>query len=262
MNSKVKKTLNVIVNIILVIYLIFAITVCAFVISTKANGGIPSLFGYSIFSIRTDSMEDTLHVGDLIVSKRIDSTEYLDLKENDIITYYFVSAENEDGSVVKDIRTHRIVSVIPDDPDYGVAFYTKGDNVDGIDEKVPATDVIAKYTGHKLPRFLSFLDNSQKKPGERNNTLLFILVIPLAIFFLYALYKFVRAIVETKVGKNAPNADSLSDEEKRRIAEEYLKSQGADKKDIPAEAAEKAEEKVEDAAEEIKDAAEDNSDDE
>ena len=226
--SKAKKTLNIIVNIVLVLYLIFALVVCAFVISTKASGGIPSLFGYSVFKIKTDSMKDTLNVGDLIISKRLESDDVLELKENDVITYYFVASENEDGSVVKEIRTHRIVSVLPDDPDYGIAFYTKGDNADGVDEKVPATDVIAKYTDHKLPKFLGFLDNSDRAPGERNNAILFVLVIPLALFFLYALYRFVRAILESKYNKKAAGeapAAELSDEEKKRIAEEYLRSQ-------------------------------------
>ena len=230
--NKFKKVLNVIVNIILVIYLIFAVVVCAIAVSSSRNDGIPSLFGYSLFNIKTNSMEtnskDSLNVGDLIITKKLDNIEVLNLKENDIITYYF-SLELEDGTKVREIRTHRIVSVDNNDPDYSLAFYTKGDNASSVDEKVPATDVIAKYTGYKVcggGKVIDFL--------KSRNGLFFCLIIPLAAFFIYALVKFIRAIVLAKAQKQT--AAELSEEEKARIAREYLASHGKSPENAPEEA--------------------------
>ena len=83
------------------------------------------------------------------------------------------------------------------------------------------------------------------------------ILIPMAIFFLFELYKFIVALIEVK---RPEPAEQLDEEEiKRRAIEEYLASKGetADKLAVKAEAAKEtvsdAAEKLEEKAEAIKD---------
>ena len=64
--SKLYNTLKIIKNIIcwaLIIVLTFAVV---YFLSAKINGGIPSLFGYSVLRVSSGSMEPRLSVGDVI----------------------------------------------------------------------------------------------------------------------------------------------------------------------------------------------------
>jgi signal peptidase len=150
-------------------------------------------------------MKPTFASGDLIICKEIDDVKTL--KENDVITFWTVI----NGKRAK--NTHRIVEVAEDG-----SFITRGDN-NAVDDNVPvySSDLIGKWTEMKIPalgKFMSFL---------RTKTGFFIfIVIPMAIFFLIELYKFIVTLIEAK-RQDVPEIDE--EEIKRRAIEEYLASQ-------------------------------------
>ena len=83
---------------------------------TKSRGEIPNIFGFQLFSVESGSMEPTLPIGSLIISRM--PKDPADLTAGEIVTFRTLS-----GFVV----THRIIEVITDD-NGTVGYRTKGDN--------------------------------------------------------------------------------------------------------------------------------------
>ena len=90
-------------------------------------------FGIKPFIIMTGSMEPSLNIGDMIISKHISQNE---IQIGDIITFCL-----EDG---KETVTHRIIDITEQD---GITFYqTKGDNNNSPDpELVKFENIVGKY---------------------------------------------------------------------------------------------------------------------
>ena len=205
-----KKVLKITLNVLAWILLILALLITIMVFSSGRNDGVSNLFGFIPMTVESASMEPTFKVNDLIICREVDDVNTL--QEGDVITFWTII----DGAKVK--NTHRIVSVV--DNAGSRSFVTRGDN-NGVDDdgSVPAGDVIAKWTGVRLPllgKVMSFLTT---KTG-----FFCIIVIPLALFFLFELYKFIVTLIEMKKPKLT---ESDEEEIKRRAIEEYLASQKA-----------------------------------
>lgn len=82
---------------------------------TKSRGEVPNVFGLYLFSIESGSMEPTLGVGAVILSRA--PRDAAALEEGDIVTFYTTSG---------DIVTHRIVAI--NRAGSAVSYRTKGDN--------------------------------------------------------------------------------------------------------------------------------------
>lgn len=83
---------------------------------TKSKGEIPVILGFQLFMVESGSMEPTLPVGTVILSRQ--PRDARELKAKDIVTF-----RSSSGSVV----THRIIEVLTDDKG-SVSYRTKGDN--------------------------------------------------------------------------------------------------------------------------------------
>lgn len=244
-----KKAVKITVNILAWIVLVFALLITLIVFSSEKNNGVSNIFGYMPLTVESDSMSPTFKKGDMILCKEIDDVN--DLKKDDVITFWTII----DGKRVK--NTHRIVEV--NNVDGSVSFITRGDN-NSADDEVPAysSDIIGKWTDVKISGFGKVLDFLKTKKG-----FFICIIIPLAVFFLFELYKFIATIIEVK---NGDKSEKLDEEEiKRRAIEEYLaekkKSEeaaesAADTAEKIAETAEKAAEKTADTAEKAADTAE------
>ncbi|MBO7395803.1 MAG: signal peptidase I [Ruminococcus sp.] len=229
-----KKALSIFANVLAWIVLIFALLITIMVFSSSKNNGVAHLFGYMPMAVESDSMKPTFKQGDLIICKEID--DYSTIKENDVITFWTTIQ----GQRVK--NTHRIVEVLNDDGN--VKYVTKGDNNSVKDDDVISQGaIIGKWTEVKLPVIGKIMDFLRTKTG-----FFICIVLPMAIFFLFELYKFIATIIEAK----RPEPVEVDEEEiKRRAIEEYLAAQkqaGGAAEKVEA-AAEKAEAKVEAAAE-------------
>ena len=134
--SKLQKSCKILSNtlfyILIIILIIYFINFFLFKVVNKDN--IPRFFNYYIFNVTSGSMEESIHVGDYIIVKKVD-----DFKVNDIVTYqkdnYFI--------------THRIIEIDGD------KVVTKGDANNVPDDEISKNDIIGKY--YRKSKLLSFL---------------------------------------------------------------------------------------------------------
>jgi len=101
-----------------VLYYILIAILCGMLyigVRAKMTDAIPTVLGYSVFTVKTGSMVPTLPIGCYIIVHHAEDPAAL--QAGTITTFRF-----EDGTVV----THRIMEVL-DTPD-GVRYRTKGDN--------------------------------------------------------------------------------------------------------------------------------------
>ncbi|MDD4125767.1 MAG: signal peptidase I [Eubacteriales bacterium] len=234
MNAKTKKVLAIIGNTALWLFVIFAVCITAVVLSSANNeNGVASFNGKSYINIKTDSMNPAFKAGDMIVIKLLVDQEKANLKENDVITYY----TDLDNNGTKELNTHRIVERYEES---GFVFYkTRGDNGDNdnnpetvasIDPNpVAANDIIGKWTETRLAGVGNIMSFLQSQTG-----FLTVIVLPLILFFLYELTRFIRALIKAK-GKSKLSTEE-EEEIKKRAIEEYLRQQQlADKSGSEAE---------------------------
>lgn len=194
-----KKALKIVFNVIAWVVLIFALLITILVFSSDKNNGTASLLGYVPLTVESDSMKPTFKKGDLIISKEIDD-----------ITFWTLIK----GQKVK--NTHRIAEVLNDNGSVG--FITRGDanNVDDT-YTVYAGDIIGQWKGAKIGGFGKVMDFLRTKTG-----FFICILLPIALFFLFELYKLIATIIEIK---RPAITESDEEEIKRRAVEEYLAQQ-------------------------------------
>ena len=239
MTAKLKNIGNILSTVLLVIVLLFAVVITIMSYNAKLNDNIPSIFGYSTFSIQTDSMEGTINPGDLIIGEKCDPTE---LKEGDIISFHTV---DDDGNYF--INTHRIIKV--NDSDF-LSFQTQGDNEDSPDSRLVAPgDIISVYTGVRLPLLGYIITFLSSQLG-----FFICIVFPVLLYTIWQVYKLIKILMENQKAKTLEEAGQIptSDEVKQAIINEYLAKQKEDEKQKIIEeylAKQKEEEKNKDTAE-------------
>ena len=94
------------------------VAVVLYLFAARITGGTPSVFGYYVFRVSSDSMEPTLAVGDVILVK---STPAEDIHIDDIITF-----KSEESQTYGREVTHRVI-LEPENRDGTFYFQTKGD---------------------------------------------------------------------------------------------------------------------------------------
>ena len=219
-NTKVKKPIRIALNVILWIFLAFAFVMMVFAFASISNDyGVPVMGNKVILNVVSGSMEPTIKKGDLIAGKVLTLEEKQALQTGEIITFF--ADINGDGT--KEINTHRIVEVNGAGSD--TTFRTKGDNNELKDGYVIRLDDIIS-TWHEgdtqikgLGSVLGFL---QSRVG-----FLCIVVIPLALFFIYEVVRFV--IIAVRVKNDGKKMITAEDEEeiRRQAVEDYLRIHGA-----------------------------------
>lgn len=221
MKSKVKKIINTIVDIIVVLILIVSIFVVVLSLTTKSQG-VPNVLGVAPLSVESYSMEDTINKGDLIFCKVTKDADY-EYKIGDIVTFPF----EIDG--IQTFNTHRIIEVIEDE---GITYYkTQGDNPEtnpDPDVQLQTSDsIIAIYTGAKIPAVGNALSFIRTQLG-----FFLCVLLPMIIFFIYEAIRVVMNIVAYNKekalaeAKEAVQSAELTEEQKQRAIEEYLASLG------------------------------------
>lgn len=201
--SKVNKVINVVINTVLIISIIFA-AICTYVSFVNTSGnGVPSIFGLRLMSIQTPSMKDTINDGDLIISTPVDPE---DLRVRDIITYWTVI----NGERV--LNTHRIVNIY--DGDGFLIFETKGDaNTSADPLTVHEKEIVGIYR-FRIPGVGKVFDYLKTGTG-----FFIVVVIPVFIFFIFHLVQFFRAFFEYQNVKNRIKFEMERDEADALAAE-------------------------------------------
>ena len=185
--NKVKDILSTCVNVILVLAMILA-AICTYISFVSSSGnGVPNLMGFEFFSVQTDSMYPTLQAGDLIIDRVVDDPS--ELRVDDIITYWTVI----NGERV--LNTHRIYQIY-DGGNY-LVFETKGDRNSVADSMtVHESEVVGRYQ-RCIPGAGKILDYLQTSQG-----FLIVVLLPVAIFFLFHLIQFFHVLFEYQNVKN------------------------------------------------------------
>lgn len=154
----------------IVLFLIFVL-VLFLVISSKASGGEPQIFGYQLKTVLSGSMEPGIKTGSIIAVKPGgDMTRF---KEGDVITF------QEEGNI---LITHRVTEVINNGNQ--VMYRTKGDNNNAEDlNPVLSNNVVAEYNGFTVPYIGYFIDFAKSKNGS-----VLLLILPGVLLLGYAFY--------------------------------------------------------------------------
>lgn len=173
-----RRVLSFVGNIIFVAVVLY---LCWFIIQAAQNQA-PSVFGYRMLRVMSDSMEPVFGNGDCIIVKKAEQEE---LQTGDIIT--FVS---RDPSLHHSFNTHRIIDIVRDHTTGEVIYYTKGDNNSWEDDYTTGyEDIVGKYI-KKLPygkAFSAFLE----KLSDRNYYFV-VVIIPVILCFLSCILQLVR----------------------------------------------------------------------
>ncbi|MBQ7540822.1 MAG: signal peptidase I [Clostridia bacterium] len=170
--SKEKGLVSTIANIVSSIVLVFAILITVLVItSMKSSSGVAHLFGYSVLSVQSDSMEPTFKENDLIVIRMTKPSERF--KKGDVVSFF-----TYDNTGTRFINSHRIVEVMHGET--RDRYVTKGDNAESADhKKLYSSSIIGVYVDKKISGLGAIVDFIHSPTG-----VLLCVVIPSAIIII------------------------------------------------------------------------------
>lgn len=227
-----KKIIGTVVDVLIWVLVVLCVGVSIVAVSAGTNAkNVPTVGSTCFLNVKTESMDAEkpagvpadkpagFSAGTMLLSKYIaeDDAAIDALEVGDIITFEM----KPDGSDTVDYNTHRIVAVERNENGTLVSVTTKGDNNDLADGgQVSRGTIIAVYTGSKIPALGKVLDFLSTQVGFGVCILL-----PLILFFIYQLVKFVMAFMSVK--NSGKKVISAADEEliRQRAVEEYLKKQ-------------------------------------
>src|SRR5699024_10311174 len=159
------------------------------VISTKASGGEPNLFGYQLKAVLSGSMEPEIQTGSIISIKEVDDPTAF--QKDDVITYI-----TEEDVLV----THRVMEVQQD----GEVYVTKGDANDAADiTPVMADNIVGSYTGFTIP-YVGYVMNF----ANTNEGAALLLIIPGVLLLGYSVITIWRAFREIDKEKKSVETDT------------------------------------------------------
>lgn len=222
--SKGKRVLNTVVNVVLVLAIILA-ALCTYTSYVASSGsGVPSILGIRMFSIQTESMYPILLPGDLIFDTAVDDPG--ELRKGDIITYWTVI----NGERV--LNTHTVHQIY-DGGGY-LIFETKGENNSAADAlTVHESEIVGKYS-FRIAGLGKVFDYLQTSTG-----FLIVVVVPVFLFFLFHLVQFFRVLFEYQNVKNR-----IKYEQERGRTEDLIEAQKRQQQEAQAQARAKMEEEL------------------
>lgn len=193
----------VIIVFVVLLALVIYIMVCS------CRGKAPELFGNTVVKVVTGSMEPSIHKGDYISVKKVDTNS---LEKGDIISFY-----SDDEQIKGMINTHRIIAVENDG-----TFVTKGDANSSEDNSlVRPENVIGIYSG-KL-RFFRWL-NSFASPKKLLLIFVMIPIIVISIFDVRNIAKLRSENSDDDISEKEKLIREKIDIEKKRLYDEDSKN--------------------------------------
>lgn len=261
MKKKLKSFLNILLDVFIILFMVFSVFVLVVSLSQKTEepgGRVSSIFGYSLRNIVSESMEpynmdgteyedeNAFYKGDLLICKLTDEDPNYEI--DDVILFWMpvfsdgTQCEEWAGYDNVVLTAHEIVR-IETDAEGNPLYYTQGLNMktNYDEDKLPKTaeEIVAVYNGTKLSGFgniTMFVQGGFKglKTGmqETDGWGFFLCIfLPIAIFVIIQTIRVIRNFITYKAQKAtvAVASGELTEEQKRLIAEEYLKQQNASK---------------------------------
>jgi signal peptidase len=247
--QKTRNILGWVASALCVVIIVIALVISIMTITrTTGEKGVAHIGGNAFMPVQTDSMEPTFDKNDLIITK-IYNGDGTDLQVGQVITYK--ARVNAGGNLVEIFKTHRIAEIT--NTNGSIRFLVVGDNPNPQDgasgrDYVYANEVVATWGtpatpvdsdndgeydsfnvtkdtyGKNMGKIGAFINWLQ---GNRTNYFL-VIVLPLILMFVIYAYILIRSFIVAKLAKTREEAassatvDGLSEEDKRRLAEEYL----------------------------------------
>lgn len=226
MKPKTKKILNIVLDVVIGVVLVFAAFLAIVSIRSKAKGysDYTEVFGSAYVAVASDSMSgerpdyvpegklDGFSKGDLIKIRILDESAVQELEVGDIIT--FETTLILDGKRV--LNTHRVVAITETSDGQIASFTTRGDNnPDNDGSEVAVKDVVGVYVGKASGIGHVFL--------FMNSTAGFVVCILLPTL-LIVVYCAVNLVLVIKKEKKAQLAEAAVEKEteRERIRQELL----------------------------------------
>ena len=230
--DKIKKVIKIVFKSFEAIYvtLMFAFSVLIIVAGSNKGAELNSIpiTNHTLLTVKTDSMKGEFDEDALVIAKVPKSNkEILSLRakevdpdtgkviyEGDIISFKAIINGQEA------INTHRIIAIKNPGNIDDIRFVTKGDNAPDADPNlIAAHQVLAVYVT-SVPEIGGLI------AGMKDNyTFIWVVIVPLALLFIYNMFVFIRNMSELKAEKLiAEKGAALSEEEKEALRQEYLKS--------------------------------------
>lgn len=201
----IKKILDVLFYVVICAVIVVALAYTVVTLSTTR--GVTKFFGYVTSSVQSGSMSGTFEIGDYIVCKEVAPA---DIKVGDVLSFYYLEPESEQVIV----NTHRVIE-IREDGKYVMQgdVSNKANSVDDI-QVISAGDVIARYTGFKIPKLGKVTDFLHTDVGFFTCVL-----IPALLFLFWQIYVFAKTLTEAR----RLNQKKAVNDEARALAEQMLK---------------------------------------
>ena len=195
-------------NVFLSVFTALMVLFIAYIMVCSAKGKPVNVFGRSLLTVVTGSMEPSLHTGDYIYVKKVPADE---LEVGDVITF-----RSEESDVSGKLVTHRIIEITPEGD-----FVTKGDaNTIADSKRIRQDQIIGKYTGKA--KFFKWINSF----ADRRKILLILVIIPMTLIALYEV-RTISKLGETVREKQEADSENMEklmreaiDKEKERLARE------------------------------------------
>lgn len=257
--KKVSNILNIALDIFMVLFLIFSAFTLVVSLSQKTEepgGRVSRIFGITVRSVQSESMEaydedgkkadGAFFKGDIIFCKITDEDTAYEIGDTVMfwMPVYKSGAQVEEGGFADTevLVTHKIVRTeVTENGE--TLYYTQGLNqkTNFNEDLLPKTanEFVAKYNGKRIGGIGKVIDFVQSGLG-----FFLCIILPILAFVIIQLIRVIRNVIAYKTQKAQVAAASgeLSDEQKRLIAEEYLKQQAADTNATPSTDAKPADE--------------------
>ena len=178
-----KKILNILKNILAGVLIVIA----ASLLIIRMMGDTPRIFGYTLYYIVSPSMEPTLEVGDIILSKEVKDPSTLEI--GDVVTY-----QGKEGSFAGKLVTHQIVE-INENEDGTLVFRTKGTKEGAVIDPAITADQIDSIMIFEVPLLGKIMQVLNTQAG-----FFFLLVIPLTVCLVIEIMNFVKILKNDDVG--------------------------------------------------------------
>lgn len=273
--QKAMTILNWVATAVCIVVIVFALVVAIFTIAGTTNDDHLMRFGDKIYlNVASDSMEPTFDTSDVIIATAFDYQKQIsELKVGQVITFktgatYEIFNTHrivrinfaEDGKTVRNFTTRGDNSKSGDKDNSTISWQDAvAQNNLGLTETVAPSNVVATWgsvdengnfvEGKMLKGvggFSNWIQDTENFGASRKTRFFCVVVLPLILLFVIYAFILVRTLVVAKLenqrkvqSEQVITVDSLSDEEKRRLAQEYLASlqaqTGGDASDTQAE---------------------------
>ncbi len=218
LNEKQKKILSIVVTVVQVVLVLVAV-IASIIILVNPSQATMRETGITLMPVLSGSMDgdkpDSFAEGDLLIVHAPNDAKYdpTKLQVGDIITFEWMA----NGQKI--YNTHRIIEVLEAGGD--VRYTTRGDaNPENQTEAVTSSKVLGICTGalKGVGKTITFLQTPLN--------FLLVILLPLALLFIYNIVVFVKMLMEQKLAKvSGPLSPEDEAARKQRIIDEYLAAQ-------------------------------------